>query len=172
MVCSLQKPIDCFIHEKFMYDQDEAKKGILPCKIIGASAFLGFPITFEVLVEDAYLYSDVPIHAFLHKKEISGVNLDFEDLSYMNVDSEVIETYKLNYLFDKNIKVYFRRKNLWISGEYLITLNLSEGNLNCHLLKLKNGQFSLSPNHKVNVSGKDFLPDYKKNHAVWSLKNK
>lgn len=170
MVCSLLKPIDCFIHEKFMYDQDETKTGILPCKIIGAAAFLGFPITFEVLVEDAYLYSDVPIHAFIHKKEIHGTQLDFEDLNYMNVDSEPIETYSLNFLFNKDIKVFFKSKSIWLSGEYLTTLTLTVGNLNCHLLKLENGQFSLSPNHKVNISGKEFLPDYKKNHVIWSLK--
>lgn len=171
MVYSFKNPIDCFIHERFMYDQDETKTGILSCKIIGAAAFFGFPITFEVLIEDSYLYSDVPIHAFVHNKGIFNKQLDFEDLSYMNVDSEAIESYNLDILFDKNIKAFFRNKNLWMSGEYIMTLNLPEGNLNCHLLKLENGQFSLSPNHKINVSGKEYLPEYKKNHVNWSFKN-
>lgn len=170
MVLSLKTPIDCFIYEKFMYDCDESKKDILSCKIIGVSAFLGYTILFEVLVEDSFLYSDVPVHALLHKK--SKCELQFEDLCYCNVDSEVVEMYQLDILKDKDIKAFFKNKNLWLTGEYVLTLNLPEGNLNCHLLKLENGQFSLSPNHKVNVLGNEYLPAYKKNHSDWSISSK
>lgn len=169
MVYSLKNPIDCFIHERFMYDQDESKKGIIPCKIIGFSAYLGYTILFEVLIEDSYLYSDIPVHALLHTDKAPKKELLFEELSYCDVDSESIEMYELDILFSKDIKAYFRKSKVWLKGEYVFTLTLPKGNLNCHLLKLENGQFSLSPNHKINISGKEFLPDYKKNHSLWSI---
>lgn len=35
-----EESINCFIHEKFLYDMDETKKGIIPCKLLAISSFI------------------------------------------------------------------------------------------------------------------------------------
>ena len=168
MIYPLQNPITCFIKEKFLYDMDETKSGILACQIIGISVYKDYAVLFEVLVDGAFLYSDVPVHAFLSTHKLPTVELSFKELSYCNADSDVVEACHFPAL-DKKLSAFFKEINKWLDAEYLLTITLTAGNLNFHLLSVENGQFALSPNHKISVSGERYLPKYKKNRQDWKI---
>ena len=113
-------PIKTFIETKYLYDMDETMIGLTVCKIIGISAYKGFPLTFHILVEDKYMFSNIPIFAF------GGTKSDIfnESLCYINCPDNHIDVFSLDYLKSKKSKCYFKFEARWIDiVEYYYTID-------------------------------------------------
>ncbi len=165
-------PIPCFVKHEFLYDWVKQAKmnWFLACSIIGISSYLDQPITFHILIEWAYIYSDIPIHALQRKKNIKEQSLlSDQDLWYKNCQTTEIDLFYLTVLQNKKITLYFPRQNIWNKWRYLFSCDFYLWNELVHLIKLENWLFCRAPNHKINSANKFFLPDYKKNHQSRSL---
>lgn len=145
------KPIQCYINEKYLYDMDESKTGMLPCKLISVSSYKGHVVTFNVLIEDRYLFSYIPANAF-------GLNkLSIEECSYHNCPSN--EASVVYFDFDECF-VYGKDKKLIGKGNYQFTIDWHNDNEMLHFIMINN-IFMFVPNHKLSFKEAK-LPDFKK----------
>lgn len=162
------EPIKGFIEEKFLYNGDENKNELLDVEIIGVSTYVGSTITFHVLVDKAYLFSDIPIIALGHSKDMSE-SYGLKDLASIVCPVHEIENFTLDSLKNKHLSAFIKNKNSWVNGLYLTSFDFYTDNELLHLIKLDCGRFALIPNHKINWSGKYKLPSYKKNKQFFNI---
>lgn len=161
--------IKVLVIESFLYNGDISKKNIINGEIIGVSSYPNQTLTFHILVDGKYLYSDMPIHSFIWKPINNDVNYELDDLVYSNCETLPIDNFTLDCFINTEVSVYLKRLGNWISGEYITSFDFYEGNDSCHLIKLENGYFTLAPNHKINWSGNEILSDYLKNKKTWKI---
>ncbi len=155
--------IKVLVKESFLYNGDLTKTDLIPAEIVGISSYKNQAITFHVLINGQYLYSDLPITSFCSKQTTA---MDLSDLCYSNCESLPIDVFKLNF---NTVEVKFKNQNIFICGEYILSIDFYEGNDLLHLILLNNGNFCLMPNHKVNFGNKQQLSDYKKNKQTWII---
>jgi len=161
------EPFKVKLREEFLYNGDNSRIGnLVDAEVIGVSSYIGFPITFHLLIGNQYLYSDIPIHSFCYK--IPTIQYSLETLSYENSVAHEIEVFKLIHLKDKNVSVYFKDISKWENGIYMMSFDYYTDNRSLHLVRLDNGQFCLIPNHKINFANNQILTDFSKNRMSWS----
>lgn len=127
--------------------------GVLEAVIVSVSCYAGSPITFDLLIDGSFLFSNISIQDIYSKRELSGDMLSKLDYNYkcnLNNDCEVFK-----YHFDKVL--CFDEGNVH-EGVYGFTVDMVDDNNMFHFLLLKNGQTCMFPNHKVSF-GKDYLPN-------------
>lgn len=170
----MNKPINAIsasVETKYLYDGCVREKDVLftPCNIVGVSSYLSQPLTFHVLINNAYLYSNIPITALRRKlvDTIHALNMTLQDLSYVKCNTLDIDIFALKWMTNP-VKVYFPRVEKWIWGEYCFSCDFYTGNDLLHFTKLDTWQFAWVPNHKINFNAQETLPDYKKCHTEWT----
>jgi hypothetical protein len=156
-------PIKVFVHESFLYDGDETKTEYVNAEVIGISSYLDQTLTFHVLIDKQYLYSDLPVSAFSTNKRKPR---DLKDLCYSNCKSLPIDVFKLN---TDEVMIYFKDHRQYESGRYILSVDFYEGNDLMHLIHLNTGEFCLMPNHKINFNNEKSLTDYKKNRTIFKV---
>lgn len=158
-------PFKAKLQRKYLYDGDEAMTGLVDVTVIGIASYEKQPIVFHCLVDNQFLYSDLPITALTHTGEIDP-SFTLKMLSHCLCATLVMEVFSLGF---GRASVYFKDKDAWIGGSYMFSVDFTTGNELLHLMRLDNGLFAFVPNHKVNWAGKCALTDYKKNHSVWTF---
>lgn len=153
-----------FVKEEYLYDRDTEKIGLFKeGTVIGVSTYEKCPITFHVMIEDKYLYSDLPIESLVHTKDASVID-NTKDLYYAQCNRTEIEAFTFHAFVNKTISVLLKASMNWRTGKYLMSFDFTTDNMSLHLVKLDNGNFALVPNHKINWQGFYILSDFKKNH--------
>lgn len=162
------RPFSALLSESYLYDGDKSRVGTMrDVRVIGASVYAGCYMTFHVLVDNKYMFSDIPIVALQHREHVTD-RLDIHVLSHSKLSIGAVESFELGALRDRHVAIYARALDRYVTGTYVSSFDFFEENELLHLMKLDNGQFMLAPNHKVNWSGDKVLPDFKKNHTDWS----
>ena len=162
-------PIKAFVENKYLYDMED-KQGLSACHIIGISAYKGQSITFTILIETAYIFSDIPPFALHQKQSAFTQELSYRSISHSNCPGNKIEVICLDELKSKTSIAFFREEHKWIEvKEYLYTIDFYEDNHLVHLVKLNTGHFVLVPSHKINFAGAKHLPDFKKLRQTWII---
>lgn len=151
------KPIDCYIEESFL-TKDESKN-ILKCKIIGIQAYKNSYPTFQILIEDSFLFSDIPIERVFHDKNVRSTDSLNQ---YKKCPSYKIEVFCHSIFRNRQVAFLDVNRKEYLKGEYLLSFDFYTDNEMLHLIKCCDGFFHLSPNHKINWSGCEYLPKYKK----------
>lgn len=160
-------PIKVFVRQEYLYDMDANYKDKYSTgQIVGITAYKGQTLTFEILVEGKYMYSNMPITSFCSQERTSI--LSFKSLANVNCPRHKIDVYRLN-LEKVYVGCYFKGTNQWKFGEYVLTVNFYTDNELLNLIKLDGGEYALVPNHKINWNADSELSDYKKSHQNWSL---
>lgn len=154
-------PIKVNIDTKYLYDGLDTNT-FMNATIIGVSSYVGYPLTFHVLVDNKYLYSDIPISAFSHG--VPGTEISDMSLKGCFCPAHEIENFTFEILKDSKISCYYPAEDKWIMGEYITSFDFYTDNISMHLVKLSNGRFGLVPNHKINFKGEFILADFKKSH--------
>lgn len=162
-------PIPAFVEEKYLYNGDESKRDQLPCKIVGISCYPGSSITLTVLIEDSYLFSDIPLSAIHNSREHSEIQLDLDSLIYRNCPQNPEFTMVSLPELKGSVFVTFKKTGQKIAGEYIFTLDFWQGNESCHLIKLDNGQFCFMPNHKISFGTDRQLPTWRAMKSTWNI---
>ncbi|TSC82432.1 MAG: hypothetical protein G01um101419_588 [Parcubacteria group bacterium Gr01-1014_19] len=163
-------PIKCLVKREFFYNMAEEKKGaLIPCSIFAISSYPGHAVTFKILTADGHLFSYIPIDALVIKPNDNLPQLPMADLAYHNCPSKEICVNRFEAL-NRELRVFFKNRNLWMKGKYLLTVDWYMENELFHLIELENGQLSLSPSHKVRFADNDDpLPDYRALHPEWKV---
>lgn len=152
------EPVKCFIKESFLFKNDFEKK--VKAKIIGVSAYKNEPPSFTILIEEKYLYVDIPFNGVTAKEELSDV-YNSNTTNIISPQYE-IENFTLEYLKGKCVSFLDVNTKEFKHGIYLTSFDYNTDNEMFHLIKGEDGRFWGLPNHKINWGGEDFLPDYKK----------
>lgn len=160
-------PIPVKIWKPFLYGKYEVpdtieKNDLVKAEIIGISSYLNQPLTFHLLIDKAYLYSDLPIFSLFHKDNLQSLKLKDYICPGYDIDSFCLEA-----LVNKNIACFDPGIKTWIHGVYLRSIDFYKDNELLHLVKINNGQFGIFPNHKINWSGKEEFEKYEKNRYIW-----
>lgn len=162
-------PIKAFVETTYLYDM-ENKDGFSACYIIGISAYKGQSITFTILIDGAYVFSDIPPQALHQTPQQYEIKLSNKSISHANCPDNKFDLICFEHLKAKKSKAFFRQENMWFNVvEYLYTIDFYEDNLLIHFVKLETGHFVLVPSHKINFSNQEFLPDYKKLRQTWTI---
>jgi len=161
---------NAYVEKKFLFDLDEKYAGqYVPCTVFGASSYPQEALTFQILLEDGSMFSYMPIHALQKKTSERRINLELSDLIYKNNPGQDIEITAFDHLKGE-MNCYFKSKNLWLSGQYICTIDWYKDNEQFHLVELENSQYAALPNHKVKFKNTEpsFAP-YKKLHQTWRV---
>ena len=95
--------------------------------------------------------------------------LELADLVYHNCPAEDICVHAFEQL-QGPVQAYFKRRQLWLAGTYLLTIDWYTGNDLLHLIALENGQYAFLPHHKVKFrDGIKEFPPYRKMHSEWKV---
>lgn len=141
--------------------------GWVDVKVFAVASFEGHTPTFQVLVEDSYLFDYVPIH-MLASKEVSH-RLELGSLVYANAPKGRITVNHHAYLAGRTCDVYNRAglRELW--GTYMFTVDWIDDNFNLHMVRRSDGHFCLWPSHKITFGKGMGLPDWKKLRQEWKV---
>lgn len=164
----LEEPINCFIHEKFLYNMDETKSGIIPCKVIALCSYKKHQITFDVLLNNGSQFCYMPIESLIM---VNSNLFKYESLFHIICPSNKFFIHKINefenlipHIFNKN------KQFLYPVKEYILSIEWHTNNELVHLFNNEK-HFILVPNHKVmwlkKINTEIILPDYKAIHKEW-----
>jgi hypothetical protein len=167
------EPEDVTVRDEFLYDMDPKKIGReTPGVIFAVSSYEGSVPTLMVRLADGSVFSYLPPHAVFAPRPClyRDMELGLEDLVYHNCPAGKIAVDQFEFLKGP-VLAYLKRKNLWIRGYYLATIDWYEGNDLLHLVELENKQFAFLPHHKLKFGSgvaKQFEP-YKKMRSEWKV---
>ncbi len=164
-------PLRTHIRGEYLYDMDLSHAGeLVPCTAFAVSSYEGSVPTFKVLLADGSVFSYVPPTALVDPEKARGrETLELADLVYHNCPSGDICVHSFEQLRGP-VHAYLKRRDAWMEGEYLWTLDWYAGNDLLHLVALENGQYAFLPHHKLKFKdGPRELPPYRKLHAEWRV---
>ena len=161
-------PVPVRVRQEFLYDMDPAKAGTyVHGRIFSVSSYQGHLPTFQVLLDDGSVFSYLPAHALVAPDQDPSVELDAEDLTYHPSPAGDIHVTSYKAL-QGPVQVFLRRRDLWVRGRYVLTIDWHEGNDLLHLVVLDSGHVALLPQHKVKFGdAAQSLEPYRKLHQEW-----
>lgn len=150
--------IEAYIHKHQIMD-DVNENELFKCEIIGVSTYYNQPITFTILIEKSWLYSNIPIDWLFHDNNVNSIKFDnIRGIICPKLEIDCFSLDKLN-----KVKVFIN--NEWVSGLYKYSFDFYTDNELLHLIALENGQFGLFPNNKLSFN-KEELPKFKKQRSL------
>lgn len=166
----LPQAISGFVDRQLLFDLDSDIDGTIPCQIFSLAAYPQEALTFQILLKDGSLFSYVPLHLLYHKPLEAAEPLELADLVYHNCHDSFVCLHRFELLGHDSVNCFFKHKNLWLTGEYLFTVDWYRGNDLLHFIELHTGQFALLPNHKIKfLNGEPQFQPFKKLHATWKV---
>lgn len=159
-------PIDTHVRAEYLYNMDPTRIGELRCcRAFTVSSYVGAAPTFQILLDDGAVFSYVPPNALVGVQREPVLALD--DLVYHDCKSVDIAVQAFDALRG-TVLAYFKKRDLWLEGTYLFTIDWYTGNEMLHCISLVNGQYALLPSHKLKFGDHSpgFEP-YKKIRREW-----
>jgi hypothetical protein len=167
-----------FVRERFLYDGDESKTGMIPAVIHGISSTPSRSLGFHVLLENGARWSDLPLHALAHKQD--APELPLEELSLFDAFGYDLTVTEYEYLRELEVEAKLRsgRKEL---GVYVLSLDWIRNGWSdfpaqhkeLHLIALDSGNFAVLPNYNLSWRDPSFvepatqMPHYRAQSTVW-----
>jgi hypothetical protein len=163
-------PIKTHVRAEYLYNMDSARVGELrPCTAFAISSYVGQAPTFQILLGDGAVFSYVPPNALVDPDRRAEPTLELGDLVYHDCKHTEISVHDVGGLRGE-VLAYFKKRDLWMKGEYRFTVDWYTGNEMLHCIALANGQFALLPSHKIKFGDHEqgFEP-YKKIRREWRV---
>ena len=163
-------PLRTHVRAEYLFGMDPARVGELrPCTAFSIASYQNSVPTFQILLDDGAVFSYLPPSALIDPARAREPTLDLEDLVYRDCKTTLISVHDFDALHG-SVLAYFKRKDLWLGGTYLFTIDWYAGNEMLHALALDNGQYALLPSHKVKFGDHPpgFEP-YKKIRREWTV---
>lgn len=162
--------IDCFVEKQFLYDMDPAYKSqYQKCAAFALASYPGEALTYTILLDNGSVFSYIPFHALRKKPEKQSQDLELSDLVYRNCPGEDIVIHTFDHLKGP-VQCYFRKKNLWLPGTYLYSVDWYKANELFHVIQLDQGQYAALPSHKIKFRNNELdFEQYKKLHQTWRI---
>ncbi|MCI0459887.1 MAG: hypothetical protein L0Z62_23295 [Gemmataceae bacterium] len=164
-------PLKTHVRGEYLYDMDLSHVGEhVPCTAFAVSSYEGSVPTVKLLLADGSVFSYVPPSALIDPAKFgSGPELELADLAYHNCPGGDLCVHPFEELAGP-VQAYFKRRDLWLDGEYLFTVDWYTGNDLLHLVALANGQYAFLPHHKLKFKdGPRAFQPYRKLHTEWKV---
>ena len=163
-------PIRTQVRAEYLYNMDPARVGELrACTAFTVSSYVGSAPTFQILLDDGAVFSYVPPNALVYTPHAHSRDpvLPLDELVYHDCKSVDIAVQAFAALRGP-VLAYFKKRDLWMAGSYLFTIDWYTGNEMLHCVSLANGQYALLPSHKLKFGDHPpgFEP-YKKIRREW-----
>jgi hypothetical protein len=162
-------PIRARVRAEHLYGLDPSRVGQLrDCTVFSISSYAGSAPTFQILLDDGAVFTYLPPSALL-VGEATGALHELADLVYHDCKSTQICVHVFDVLRGP-VLAYLKRKDLWIPGTYLFSVDWYTTNEMLHGVALANGQLALLPSHKIKFGEHPpgFEP-YKKIRREWKV---
>jgi hypothetical protein len=184
-------PIKVWVKEEYLYNDpfrlEKKDYKLLPGILLTVRCLTGQVPLFQILINNGVVRDKLPSSAFLTTNERPEKELSFDELCLWNSFSNRFSIYSINYLYNANLNVYFKDKQLR-AGNYLFTIDWSTNDFDNdltlsedpaehkshHVIELKDGQIAIQPNNRIVWSEPSFVtekfpekPDYKVNTFYW-----
>lgn len=141
----------------------------LPCRVIGLSFYTDEAVTFVIKLEDGEVFSYISPTDLVLSTD-TDKEFDLDDLVYFNSPSFNVSISILEDLKGE-CSCFFKHKNKWIAGEYLLTIDFYNDNELFNLIFLSNHQLAFLPFHKVKFKAFDktqkSFKNYKKQRKTY-----
>lgn len=162
-------PIPCLVRKEYLFDLKSEFKKFEPASIFAVSSYPGHLLTFNVLVNDKFIYSYLPAHALVMRECES---LHPEDITYFNCPSGELAIHSFAALQKQRCSVFNRNGSYRCTGKYLMTFDWYQDNELAHLIQQTDGRFLVWPSHKLVFDTDTIsLPPFKKLHMEWKHEN-
>jgi len=173
MNIGIQNPIPCRVIPSYVYNGDTTKnrdRGGQPVylsgEIVGVSTYRNQPVTFHAMIEKQWLYCDLPVTALVSREgKIEARGYTLRDRSIHLCEDTTAEVFTFAPRVGKIVAMIIAGD--WHLAKYHLSIDVTNENTVLHLLECPFG-FSLVPNYRLNWNGEHALPDYLKNHTVYT----
>jgi hypothetical protein len=168
-------PLRIAVREEYLHGMDPARVGgLVPCTAFVVSSYPGEAPTFQLRLADGAVFSYVPPNALVDPARRAArpdaPELGLDDLVYFDFPDEQICVHRFEALAG-GVLAYLKRRDLWIAGDYLFTIDWWTGNQLAHAVLLEHGQVAVLPHHKLKFGDRHlpgFAP-YRKLRKVWRV---
>lgn len=151
-----------WVNSDIFYDLETNNNEWVKCKLFGLTCLPSRVPTFEVLVGDGYVFSDIPPHMVRWTEKETGEQYSLMDLVYNNCLSEQFSISEFAELKARNAFVYLKYQNHYERATYWFSLDFYQNNNWYHAMLLENGQIAFIPSHKIVFSTESIInPDHK-----------
>lgn len=158
-------PFEALVASRVMHNDDPSIKTWEPCKVFGVTSYPGHTLTFQILLGNGSVFSYVPLHRLCHHETEEW---PLEDLVYHNCPDAAIAVTAYQEL-KGSCKAFFHKRNEWVGGTYMFTIDWYQDNNLLHLIALDNDKYALLPSHKVLFSDGTEFPKYQKLRVEWKV---
>ena len=180
--------MECYVRGEYLQNHESGHNDIYPVIVFGIISRPGQATLFNILMEDGGVWWGVPISALCWKK---CEHVPLHNLQLWNNFSYHVSVTTFAALEGLSC-VYYDRDNVMHRGEYLFTIDWSQGDYNelrygyaetpdnhkCgHVIKLDSGNYAIQPNNRMRFFDpsftvkKDLVLDRKLSDHVYRVEN-
>ena len=154
-----------YVNDSILYNLETETSQWYKCKIIGLSCNKNVVPTFHILVDDKYMFSNVP-PSFINLKSDIDMSYPLTDLIHKNCVDNEFSIHKFEHLSKSTSMVYIKSKDIYINAEYWFTIDFYNQDEWFHCMKLNNGQIAFLHSNKIVFNHSDSkdhkFPEFKK----------
>lgn len=141
-------PFLTYVRSEYLYDLKEGFGYFGEGTVFAISSYPDSPLTFQVMVDNTTLFSNVPVFALTNSK--TAVKLSEDESVFFNCPDEDVAVSQYEYLISINdCCVWKRDDTFWQKGSYLLTIDWWKSKKSLHLIELEDGNYILWPNEKI-----------------------
>lgn len=172
-------PIEIFVWNKFLHDNDSTYEGKTQGHLVSVRARQNQALQFSVLLETGALFTGLPAHAITFRKDCLNKVLNLSDAQMWDCVSDDIEVFTIESLRYAECEVIGNQ--IAASGKYLFTIDfVGEGYSRhpthwkqLHAVQTLSGDLLLYPQYRIIFldkalcSSNSDIPKYKANTTQW-----
>lgn len=171
-------PIEIFVWNRFLYDNDSSYEGKTQGHLMAVRARQNQALQFSVLLETGALFTGLPANAITFRKDLVNPILNLQDSQMWDCVSDDIEVFTIESLRYAECEVIGNQ--IAASGKYLFTIDFVGDGYSRHPTHWKQlhavqtlaGDFLLYPQYRILFLDKALCsatdaPKYKANTTQW-----
>lgn len=155
------QPFLTYVRSEFLFDHKEGESYFSPATVFSISISTDEYPTFQVIINDTSLFSNIPISAFANSKGVRPL----EEQDYIYSQAPSINVIACVYEYISSIEdcfVWKRNYEKFQAAKYILTLDWYVEKQQLHLLELEDGNYILWPSELITFGSNvpDKLPAY------------
>lgn len=172
-------PIEVFIWNRFLFDNDSSQEGKTQGHLVAVRARQNQALQFSVLLENGALFTGLPAHAITFRSDFFNPIINLQDAQMWDCISDDIEVFTIESL--RYADCYVSGDQICKTGKYLFTVDfVGEGYSRhpthwkqFHAVQTNSGYLLLYPQYRITFADKALcedagkIPKYKANTTQW-----
>jgi hypothetical protein len=154
-------PFLTYVRSEYLFDHKEGDSYFSPATVFSISISKDEYPTFQVIINDTTLFSNIPISAFANSKGVRP--LEESNYIYFHAPNENVIACTHDYLSSiEDCFVWQRNAERFQAAKYILTIDWYLENKQLHLLELEDGNYILWPSELITFGSNvpEKLPAY------------